>query len=435
MVIGFIPDIIILESVFGLFPLILGMIKKSYHLEKDLTFQMKLIKKILLSIAILLLIAALGLAFSGNWHVVNALRRTYLAGQDGPGINDRDFFDYQIVKNSSVENWKESVRLQPGVLDSMASKKLEKYGPVAFLVIDNDSIVAEKYWEGFGDGKTSNSFSMAKSIVSLLVGIAIDEGAIQSIDQPVSDFLPEFAEGKGAELRIKHLLQMTSGIEFDEHYNGAFGFMAKAYYGNNLRELTLSYPVSQDPGSVFSYLGGNTLLLSFILEKATGKKPSVYLESKVWSQIGAEHEAYWSVDGNGQEKAYCCIYAEARDFARIGKLYLQKGRWGQKQIVSENYVNLSLQPCLVPDLNGNIVDYYGFQWWMGEFKGLDFFYMRGIGGQYVYVVPEKNLIVVRLGHERSHENQNNIPLDVFEHLEIAMTYDITPLEIDSTTAP
>lgn len=382
---------------------------------------MKILKRILLAILLLLVMAVIGLWLSGNIHIINALRLTYLKGQDGPGIEDAGFFDNRTIKAGSSQAWAE----KPGLVysDSAMIKKLEDYKTVAFVVIDNDSIVFEKYWEGFGNGKTSNSFSMAKSVVSLLIGIAIDEGYIKSLDQPVSDFLEGFSEGKASELRIRHLLQMTSGINFDEQYNDAFGFMSKAYYGSDLRELTFSYQVTEDPGTQFEYLGGNTLLLSFILEKSTGMKVSDYLSSRVWSVIGAESDASWSVDSKGQEKAYCCIYAEARDFARIGQLYLNKGNWNGKQIVSENYIAQSVSPCMVSDLNGKPVDYYGFQWWIGLYEGTTFYYMRGIGGQYVYVVPEKDLVVVRLGHERSNENSNNIPLDVYDHLKIAFSLD------------
>jgi len=382
---------------------------------------MKIFKRLFLGILILVLFIWAGLWISGNIHLMNAVKLTYIKGQDGPGIEDLDYFEHQMIKAGPPQKWAE--KLGVPAPDSSSIKPLKDFKTVAFLVIDNDSIVFERYWEGFGSGKTSNSFSMAKSVVSLLIGIAIDDGYIESIDQPVSDFLDGFSEGKAADLRIRHLLQMTSGINFDETYNDAFGFMSKAYYGSDLKKLTFSYQVTVEPGTQFQYLGGNTLLLSFILEKATGKKISDYLSSKVWAPIGAEGDAYWSTDAKGQEKAYCCIYAEARDFARIGKLYLNKGKWNGEQVVSENYLTESMLPSMVNDLNGNPVDYYGFQWWIGIYEGETFYYMRGIGGQYVYVVPEKDLVVVRLGHERSNESRNNVPLDVYEHLKIAFSLD------------
>ena len=207
---------------------------------------------------------------------------------------------------------------------------------MAYLIIKDDSIRFERYWDNYSDTSYSNSFSMAKSIVSILTGIAIHDGKIKSITQHVSDFIPSFKEGMDSLLEIKELLTMSSGIDFEESYTSPIAYPAEAYYGDDLMKVTLKYNVVTKPGLRFKYLSGNTTLLGYIVSVATGKKLSDYASEKLWQQVGAEHPAYWSTDhDNGMEKAYCCFNSDARDFARIGQLYLDSGRWEGKQIVPE----------------------------------------------------------------------------------------------------
>ena len=158
--------------------------------------------------------------------------------------------------------------------------------------------------------------------------------------------------------------------------------------------------VVNPPGENFDYMSCNTQLLGFILKKATGKTISDYASEKLWTPIHAEHNAQWSLaHNNGSEKAYCCMYSNARDFARIGKLYLDSGRWNGKQIVSENYVLNSISPAPVLD-NGQPNKIYGYQWWLDEKENHKIFYARGILGQYIIVIPYEKIIIVRLGKQR-----------------------------------
>jgi CubicO group peptidase (beta-lactamase class C family) len=155
------------------------------------------------------------------------------------------------------------------------------------------------------------------------------------------------------------------------------------------------------PGTIFSYKSGEAQLLAMTLEKAVGEHLSDYASEKLWQPIGAEHPAYWSLDHkNGEEKAYCCFNSNARDFARLGELYLHGGNWKGKQIVDSAYVRQSVEPNKLSDEDGNTVDYYGYLWWLLPYKGHRIFYAQGLLGQYVIVIPDKNLIVVRLGSKR-----------------------------------
>ena len=151
------------------------------------------------------------------------------------------------------------------------------------LIIHHDSIVFEKYWGEFNDKSCTNSFSIAKTVTSILVGCAIADGSIKSLDQPVGDFLPEYKEGDFSKITVRHLLTMSSGIAFDEDYADPCAYPAEAYYGSDLRSLTLGYTtVTEEPGKTFRYLSGNTQVLGFVLAKATGKTLSDYASEKLW---------------------------------------------------------------------------------------------------------------------------------------------------------
>jgi CubicO group peptidase (beta-lactamase class C family) len=214
---------------------------------------------------------------------------------------------------------------------------------------------------------------------------------------------------------------MTSGIGFDEHYGDPFGFMAKANYGDEMYAKTLSYPLLHEPGTHWEYLGGNTLLLSYIVEDVTRRTLSDYAAEKLWKPLGAENDALWTYDPScDRERAYCCFYSNAKDFARFGQLFLCDGNWKGEQLLSPQWVEKSIAPCMVPDITGEPVDHYGYQWWLNKHKGIEFYAMRGLKGQYVIVIPEREAVFVRLGHLRSDERIDNAPKDVYEFLDIAL---------------
>lgn len=290
----------------------------------------------------------------------------------------------------------------------------EQLESVAFVVVHRDSLLYEQYWDGYSEESLSNSFSVAKSIVSILVGIALQEGKIQSIDQPVGDFLPEFEEGAKAKITIRHLLWMSSGLNWDESYANPLSVTTEAYYGSDLKKVVRRLEAVEEPGQKFSYKSGDTQVLGFVLEAATGQNLADYAEEKLWRPLGAERKAEWSIDHPlGNEKAYCCFFSNARDFARIGQLYLQQGVWQGDTLVSPEYVQASLTPSGLTDANtGEPTTHYGYQWWLlPDYKGQFVFYARGILGQYIIVIPEKELVIVRLGKKRG-ERLDSHPSEV-----------------------
>lgn len=265
---------------------------------------------------------------------------------------------------------------------------------VAFLVIQNDTIQYEKYWRKYHENSIVPSFSMAKSITSLLIGCAIDDRLIQSVNEPITNYIPELKKNGFDKVTIEHLLQMTSGLKFNEGYTNPFGDVATFYYGTNLRKSINKMKLKSEPGQQFEYLSGNTQLLGLVLERALqGQTISSYLEEKIWQPLEMEFEASWSLDRKkeGLEKTFCCINARARDYAKIGQLYLNQGNWNGKQIVSEDWI---AQSTKIDTTNGSVA-YYQYQWWLPTQTG-DFM-AQGILGQYIYVHPEKNLVIVRLG--------------------------------------
>jgi len=285
---------------------------------------------------------------------------------------------------------------------------LEQNNTVAFLIIKDDSIHYEKYFKGYNEASVVASFSMAKSVTSMLVGCAIDDGYIKSVTEPITNYITDFKNEGLEKVTIYNLLQMNSGIKFTESYVNPFGDAATYYYGRNLRRAMRKREMAREPGTSFSYSSGDTQLLGLVLEKALkGKTITAYLQEKIWKPLGMEYDATWSLDrkNNGIEKTFCCINARARDFAKLGRLYLNDGNWQGKQIVSKKWVKEST----TPDRSKGSVDYYKYQWWL---EGNGNYMASGILGQFIFVCPSKNMIVVRLG-----QDEGNAPWeDIFTTL-------------------
>jgi CubicO group peptidase (beta-lactamase class C family) len=336
-------------------------------------------------------------------------------------IDDNKIFDQRTIqKSTQPQPWPQSIRYNKTLIAEKLKAYHESEKSIAFVVLKNDSLVHEEYWSGYGENSLSNSFSMGKSVTSILVGIAIKEGKIKSVDQPIGDFLEEFNQGKFKHIKIRHLLTMSSGLNWDESYANPLSMTTEAYYGSDLWRLMLRLRVIDQPGIAFKYLSGDTQLLSFVLSKATGKSLSEYAQEKLWKPIGAVNNAEWSLDQKGgHEKAYCCMYSNAKDFARIGALYLHHGKWNGKQLLDSAYIEASLSPAkLIDSESGKPNDFYGFQWWLiPDYKGDKIFYARGILGQMIIVVPAKQLVIVRLGNKKPEKIGNHYKA-VFDMIDV-----------------
>lgn len=366
----------------------------------------KFFKIVFLSLFILILAFSAFAFISGKTYLFKAVY-----------YNFADIDDYKIFTNDTVAatpgtDWPQALGYNNSAIPGDMKTLLDDLKTVALLAVKDGQVVAENYWDGYSDSSWSNSFSMAKSITSLLIGVAIREGKIRSVDQPVGDFLPEFKEGTAARLRIRDLLTMSSGSDWDESYANPLSVTTEAYYGSNLYKTATGVKIVREPGSLHAYKSGDTQLLGLLLEKATGQSLSQYAATKLWQPLGAMHPALWSTDKKGGDpKAYCCFNSNARDFARIGQLMLDSGRWKGVPIIDSAYYSQSISPCMIPDETGQPCNYYGYQWWlMPAYKGV--FYARGILGQYIIVIPARRVVLVRLGHKRSSQLVNGAPAEI-----------------------
>jgi CubicO group peptidase (beta-lactamase class C family) len=385
---------------------------------------MRILKRFLFGLLATLAIAIAALYITGNEHILYGLRSTYLIGKSKPDIYDMEYFDVSTIKADKPEPWPLSKDFNKKNLSAEELTLHAQYESTAFLVIKNDSLLFEQYFADGSEKARSNTFSMAKSFVSLMIGKAIEEGYIKNVNQKVSDFIPEFDKGLGEDLTIKHLLQMSSGIPFGESYGNPFGFMAKAYFGKNLIEETLQFEVASTPGQGWIYEGGNTILLGMIVSRATGRSCSEYFHQKFWSCIGTEEDAYWNLDKpDGMEKVFSGFYATARDYGKIGRLMIHEGVLGNDTVISPAFMKDSFTPCMIKDISpkgtGENCYWYGYQWWLGEVDGIPFYNCRGLRGQYVVAIPSLDLVMVRLGHTQSAERERHMPKDMIEWIRMA----------------
>lgn len=270
---------------------------------------------------------------------------------------------------------------------------LIKQETLAFLIIKNDSIQYQRYFEGYNQNSVVPSFSMAKSVISMLIGIAIEEQRIGSVNDSIGNYIDGLKHKNLQNTTIEDLLQMTSGLDYNESYYSPFADAAAFYYGRNLDKKTKRLKIDTNAKGSFEYTSGSTQLLAMVLDNVLEEESiSHYFQRKIWQPIGAKYATSWSLDKKaGMEKAFCCINATAIDYAKLGRLYLKKGKFKNKQIVPQDWVEKSVK---VDTSNGSAANYQ-YQWWLPTPNGD--FVMRGFLGQYVYVNPEKELIMVRLG--------------------------------------
>lgn len=355
---------------------------------------MKFLKKFLLWFLILLTGIIILMYIFDVDYLLRAIRTIYFKGYTTAFLDDYKEFPNREIKKGTAQPWAIAKDYNSVPATDLLNKTHKELQTVAYLIIKNDSIWHESYFDGYGKDSKSNSFSMAKSIVSACLGKAIMDGKIKSLDQKVSDFFPELKGKYAKEVTVGDLSSMSSGLSWDEHYYSPFSIVTRAYFDNDLKKVILGLEVNEAPGKSFKYLSGATELLAMVIEKATGEYLSDYMSKNFWQPMGAENEALWQLDHapDGIEKAYCCIASNARDFARFGKLYLQNGKWNEKQLLDSTFVAKSITPRFPESPE------YGYGWWLHNYLGKKMYYMRGHLGQFVIVVPEDNVIIVRLGH-------------------------------------
>lgn len=342
-----------------------------------------------------------------------------------PVIDDLETFHRHTVHHNpdDVWHWPLAADYNRYQLTENDAHYLDSLHTVSFLVIHHDSIVFESYRDGWNDTLTSDIYSATKTIVGLLAGIALDEGKIHSLDNPVSRYIPSYTQGMQADVTLRHLLTMSGGMAWDEAYASLFSVTTHGYYGNDLYDLVTGLDVVDQPGIQYSYRSGETQLLAFVIEAATEQTLSEYAEEKLWKPMQAERDAYWLLDKkDGDEKAFCCFHTTARDVARFARLLLHHGNWHGRQLISEAYMDELMRPAsyLKDQWGKDTLSYYGFQTWIMDYHGMRCPYLRGMLGQYIIAIPEMNAIVVRLGRKRCDVYNREITTDITRYMNIAM---------------
>lgn len=381
-------------------------------------------KKLLLSLA--LGVAALWAlsAVTNHDYIWGGVRETWLRGWENAQIDDLPFREHTrtVSASSNPQPWPEGPRW--GVAEPTDEDRawLEESLTSSLLVIHHDSLVYETYLRDHTPETLTNSFSMAKSITAMCVGMAVGDGLVNE-DELLATYLPRFAEGESAGLTVQEVLQMRSNIPFGEDYKDPFGFQAKAYYRDGNRALLAPYRVQGEPGTVFQYQGGNTMLLAEMLDAVREGSVGDDVANRLWEQMGAEHDAFWGLDGDpatgGVERAFAQYYATTRDFARFGKLLLDTGAWNGVQLLDKAFVTRMITP--VNELTDEVATtYYGYQIWLGTTDdGLPFSCMEGLRGQFVITVPGLDLVVVRTGYDKAKTKKRSLPTDIYVAIDVA----------------
>ena len=358
-----------------------------------------MLKKISISLLVILVILG-GLSFTPQ---LSHLKNFAIWGKHS--IHDYKTHPTRLVASGGApQYWPLDSNYNKGVIPDSLMTIIDSNDTHAFIVIQNGRLLYEKYWDGYTPKTLSGSFSAAKSIISLLIGIALDEGKIKSLEEPVSNYVPHFKNEGLDKVRIKDLLTMSSGTNYRESDLSYFSLNASAYYGDDEGYLISKLKAKEPAGVNWQYRSADTQVLGFIVEKAFGQNISDLVSERFMKPMGAEADALWLLDGNKQhEKAFCCFNGVAHDYARFGQLVLNNGKWNGKQIVSESYIKAATTPASYlkdPNENGNPVDFYGYQYWMFKEQGHDVVAQNGLFGQYVFIIRDKNAVVVRLGESK-----------------------------------
>jgi CubicO group peptidase (beta-lactamase class C family) len=278
----------------------------------------------------------------------------------------------------------------------------------ALLVLHKGEIVLERYWRGFTSASTSNSMSLSKTVVALLIGIAIEEGHIDSELDPVAKYIPEWSGDERKKITLQDLLYMQSGLRNEDNTDSLNSDLVQMYAGSNADAVAVNIPAIQSPGKAFDYNNANTQILGIVLERATGEKYVDYLSTRLWQPLQANDAAIWLDQPQGHPKTFCCLFATPQDWGKVGQLFINRGKFNNKQVVASEWLDKMIQPSSVESS-------YGYHIWLKAktkakpggierrasqpFLAKDTIYLDGRSLQRVYIIPAHDLVVVRIGEQ------------------------------------
>lgn len=348
----------------------------------------RFIRPVVLAIAILI---ALVYVFDYD-YLFRGIRKTYLRGDVTASITDEKLFESNKIVSGGPKPWVRDSLFNQTKIPPKLRKNLEETNTASFLIVKDGKLLHEEYWPGYSASTKTNSFSMAKAMTVLLLGKAVEEGTIKSIHEKYSEFYANYANVEhGKFLTLYDLAAMESGLNWEENYRNPFTPNAKLYYGSSLAEASFLKGFKAKPGTRFEYQSGTTQLLGFAVRKAVKMPLASYLSQKFWQPMGMEAAAAWATDDYMMEKAFCCVYGISKDFAKFGQLFLNDGKMYGKQIINARFIE---EMRTSTALSNGI---YGMGLWINNDVSAKHYFMLGLQGQYVIVVPQYQMVIVRTG--------------------------------------
>jgi CubicO group peptidase (beta-lactamase class C family) len=380
----------------------------------------------------ILAVALLGLGLYGGYRYLLTTPGFTLFADEHRGTHfqamDRVFPSVPVRAGEEVWPLERSTRPFPETYGFQGEERpvqafLDRTETTALVVLRGDTIVHERYAPGWSEASPATTWSVAKSVVSALVGIALEEGSIESLDDRVGRYVPELADSAYGDVPLRHLLTMSSGVDFDEGYDGGSSDINRIFFrAMALREPMLDYYARLDrlrePGTYNEYISSDTGVLAHVLSRATGESLAGYLESRIWGPAGMEADAFWNTDRTGAEIGFCCLNAVARDWARLGLLYLNDGVAMHRRILPEGWVSRSVEPegpHLEPGSNplSHWTFGYGYKWWIPEDREDGEFTAIGIYGQYIHVNPRRGVVVVKTSTDPGFDDHDHETVALF----------------------
>jgi CubicO group peptidase (beta-lactamase class C family) len=377
------------------------------------------------AVAASLALGAVAIQVTGHGYFWRALGATYLQGHATAHIDDASNFAQRTIKAGETQAWPEDPRRNQKNLDPSLLAYLKQHGTAAFVVAHKGALLHETYFAPYDASSRTNSFSVAKTITTMQVGLAVQQGMISSFDAPLTEQLPEYAaDARGRKATVAQLSAMKAGHDWTENYYLPLNVTTELYFGQDAKGLVLRQGFEREPGTAYEYSSGTTQLLGVFLQRALAAKVpgltiSEHLSRSLWQPLGMSRDALYTLDRSeaegGMERTYCCIFATGRDYAKLGQLLLQDGQWKGQTLLDKAFVERMRQPDLTP--------YYGHSLWMDWTYKHPFYFMQGHQGQYVIVVPSQQLVVVRVGQFRNKNDKgpNGItPAEVYRFVDQAV---------------